>query len=143
MKRERLYNERILYKKTVSMNNKTKASEKLPFIHSDSADHRLNINDYVVENKTATYFVRVKGDSMQGVGIYDKDILVVDKSKQITCGKIIVATLNGEFTIKRLIIKNGRKYLFSEHPKYPTISITNECDFEVFGVVTYTIHKPL
>jgi DNA polymerase V len=94
-----------------------------------------------VENKTATYFMRIKGDSMEGAGIYDKDILVVDKSKEVTSGKIIVASLNGEFTVKRLIVKNGKKYLFPENPKYPPITITEECDFEVFGVVTYNIHK--
>lgn len=125
------------------MNNETKARENLPFIHSNTSSERLNIHDYIVENDTATYFIRVKGDSMQGAGIYDKDILVVDRSKEICSGKIIAAALNGCFTIKRLIIKNGIRSLFSENSKYPPITITSECDFEVFGVVTYTIHKPL
>lgn len=114
-----------------------------PSIAEDELDSRLNINDYVIENKTATYFIRVKGDSMQGAGIFNEDILVVDRSKTPSCGKIIIACLNGEFTVKRLRIKNKVVFLCPENPKYKPIRVTNECDFEIFGVVTYNIHKPL
>ena len=114
-----------------------------PSIADDSIEDRLNINDYLVQNKTTTYFVRVKGDSMIGAGIFDEDILVVDKSKIPSSGKIVIASLNGEFTIKRLIIKNNKVSLHPENPKYKAIEVTKACDFEIFGVVTFNIHKPL
>ena len=136
------------------MKNETKSRENLPLFDgfisagfpsmgSEDIDARLDINDYIVENKTATYFIRVKGDSMEGAGIYDKDILVVDRSKEIHSGKIIIAYLNGEFTVKRLLVKNGKQYLLAENPKYAPITITEACDFEIFGAVTFNIHKPL
>jgi DNA polymerase V len=111
-------------------------------MHAESSE-RLNINDYLIDNKTATYFLRVKGDSMIGAGIFPDDILIVDKSKEVRSGKIIIASLNGEFTVKRLVLKEGLCYLFPENSSYQPIKITAECDFEVFGVVTYNIHKPL
>lgn len=117
-------------------------SAGFPTMGSDDIDQRLNIHDLIVENKTATYFIKVHGDSMEGAGIFDKDILVVDKSKEITSGKIIIACLNGEFTVKRLVIKNGITYLVAANMKYKPIKVTKECDFEIFGVVTYNIHKP-
>lgn len=114
-----------------------------PTMLTDETNDRLNINDYLITNKTATYFIRVKGDSMEGAGIFDNDILIVDRSKSISSGKIIIACLNGAFTVKRFIQKNKRNYLYPENPKYPPIEITEESDMEVFGVVTYNIHKPL
>jgi DNA polymerase V len=110
---------------------------------NDTLEDRLNINDYIVKNKTATYFIRVKGDSMIGAGIFDEDILVVDKSKIPSSGKIVIAILNGEFTVKRLIIKSNKVFLQPQNPKYKTIEVTKACDFEIFGVVTFNIHKPL
>ena len=136
------------------MNKEEKASDISPlftspieagfpsFVEND-IDNRLNLNDFLIENKTATYFLRVKGNSMNGVGIFDEDILVVDKSKEPTSGKIIIACLNGEFTVKRLLIKNSKIYLKPENPQYKSILVTKECNFEVFGVVVYNIHKPL
>lgn len=102
----------------------------------------LNLHDYIVENDTATYFIRVKGDSMEGAGIFSNDILVVDKSLPISSGKIIVARVDGSFTVKRLLIKNHQVYLVAENPKYPPIKVNKEAGFEAFGVVTYNIHKP-
>ncbi len=140
--------------KIVSMKHKEKASNNHPLFDSpveagfptmltDESSERLNINDYLITNKTATYFIRVKGDSMEGAGIYDNDILIVDRSKSISSGKIIIAYLNGEFTVKRLLLKNKNTYLCPENPKYKPIKITSDCQFEVFGVITYNIHKPL
>jgi DNA polymerase V len=114
-----------------------------PTMLTDDEGDRLNINDYLISNKTATYFIRVKGDSMEGAGIFDKDILIVDRSKPASSGKIIIAYLNGAFTVKRLMIQNKKTYLYPENPNYKPIRITDECEFELFGVVTYNIHKPL
>jgi len=136
------------------MNQEEKASNNYPLFEAlieagfptmltDESCDRLNLNDYLITNKTATYFIRVKGQSMEGAGIYNDDILIVDRSKSISTGKIIIAYLNGSFTVKRLIQKNGETFLYPENPKYKPIKVTKECDFEVFGVVTYNIHKPL
>ncbi len=114
-----------------------------PNIVDGDLSSRLNINDYLIDNKTATYFVRVKGDSMQGAGIFNGDILIVDRSKTVVSGKIIIACINGEFTVKRLILKDKKTILFPENPKYTPIEITQGMDFEIFGVVTYNIHKQL
>ena len=135
------------------MKKEEKASDSLPLFESSieagfpsvvgDEKNPLNINDYLIDNKTATYFVRVKGDSMIGVGIYNEDILVVDRSKPVRSGSIIIACLNGEFTVKRLMIKNKVLFLQPENEAFKQILITKDCDFEIFGVVTYNVHKPL
>jgi len=67
--------------------------------------------------------------------------LIVDRSLQTTNGRIVIAVINGEFTVKRLSVENGQVLLEAEHPHYPPIHIQKEWDFQVWGVVTYIIHK--
>lgn len=102
----------------------------------------LNLNEHLIEHPASTFFIKVVGDSMQGAGIFSGDLLIVDKSLQATSGKIIVALLNGEFTVKRLIIEKDKIFLKAENPAYPTIHVKKESDFAVWGVVTYVIHRP-
>ncbi|MCH9812061.1 translesion error-prone DNA polymerase V autoproteolytic subunit [bacterium] len=116
-------------------------SAGFPGLAQGNESSSLNLHDLLVENKTATYFIRVKGDSMEGAGIFDNDILVVDRSKEIATGKIVIASLNGEFTVKRLEIQKNTIFLHAENPKYRKIAVTKDCDFEIFGVVTYNIHR--
>lgn len=107
----------------------------------DHIENSLNLNALVVQHPAATFFVRVEGESMVEANIHSGDILVVDRSIPPTSGKIVVAVLNGEFTVKRFIIKNGTVSLRPENPKYSPIRIEADADFQVWGVVTYIIHK--
>jgi DNA polymerase V len=109
----------------------------------DYSDSSLDFNEYLVKNKAATFIVRVQGDSMIGAGINTGDLLVVDRSVKPANNSIIIAVVDGDFTVKRLIKELGRYYLYPENPEYPVIEITEEMGFQVWGVVTYAIHSLL
>lgn len=107
----------------------------------DNIEARLDLNDLVVKHKTATFYVRVEGNSMNGANIHDGDILVVDRAIEPTSGKIVLAILNGEFTVKRIRITKNQITLLPENPQFKPLKITNEIDFEIWGVITYIVHK--
>jgi DNA polymerase V len=111
----------------------------------DSTQHlegQLDLNEHLIKNPPATFFLRVSGDSMTGASIHPDDLLVVDRSLEPKSGKIVIAVINGELTVKRLHKEKDRIQLLAENPAYPPINITPEMDFQVWGVVTYVIHKP-
>lgn len=108
---------------------------------ADEGDKQLDLNAHLVQHPAATFFVRVDGDSMVGANIQRGDILVVDRSLEPQSGKIVVAVVNGEFTVKRLKSVEGVVFLEAENPRYPPIRIDASSDFQVWGVVTYVIHK--
>ena len=129
-----------------------KVSYKLPmFLESVSAgfpspaddymEDRLDLNDYLVRNPSATFFVRVTGDSMIDAGIHSGDILVVDRSLPPRDGNIVIAVIDSELTVKRLQRKKTKVYLLPENQNYKPIEITSEMNFEVWGVVTNVIHS--
>lgn len=99
----------------------------------------LDLNQLCVRHPAATYFVRARGDSMTGAGIDDGDILVVDRSVTVTNGAIIIAALDGEFTVKRLEMKDKHARLLPENPAYHPIEITPATGAEFFGVVTFVV----
>ncbi len=102
----------------------------------------LNLHDLVVKNPPATFFVRVVGDSMKDAGIVSGDILVVDRSLEPRQDKIVVAILDGEFTVKKIHFNvDGTIFLVAANPAYPPIKVRRESDFQVWGVVSYVIHK--
>lgn len=117
-------------------------------------DEALDLNELLIEHPHATYFVRVRGDSMRDAGIHHGDLLIVDRALLPRSGDVIVAALNGEFTVKRWRElselssskqKSGalvRGELVPAHPQYAPIRVTAEDDFMVWGVVRYTIHRP-
>ncbi len=107
----------------------------------DFLEKRLDLNDYLAKNPAATYLVRATGDSMQGVGIHDGDVLVVDKSAEVTDGKVVIAIVYGEFTVKTLKRRNGHAFLVPANAEYPEIELTPEMECEVWGVVTSVIRK--
>lgn len=107
----------------------------------DHIEKQLDLNEYLVSHPVATFFVRVQGDSMREANIHSGDILIVDRALEAVSGKIIVAVLNGEFTVKRLKKENGQVWLLPENDDFEPISIQPESDFEVWGVVTWVIHK--
>ena len=107
----------------------------------DYLDRRLDLNEFLIKHPAATFFVRVDGDSMMHAGIYSGDILIVDRSLEPKNNKIIVAVVNGDFTVKRFRRTKGRIYLFSENPDFPPIEVTEDIDFEIWGVVIHVIHS--
>ncbi len=107
----------------------------------DYMDAALNLHQLVVKNPPSTFFVRVEGDSMLGARIEPGDILVVDRSLTPSSGKIVIAILNGEFTVKRIRLDGGRVVLEAENPAFPEIAVSEGSDFQVWGVVTYVVHK--
>ncbi len=107
---------------------------------ADYEENKLDLNQYLIKNPPATFFVRVSGDSMEGAGIHDGDLLVVDRSIEPRSGNVVIAVVNGELTVKRLRIRRGKPLLEPENSKYPVQEIKQETEFEVWGVVTSVIH---
>lgn len=108
---------------------------------ADYLEDHLNIHDHLVKKPAATFFMRAKGNSMIGAGIYPGDLLIVDRSITARSGHIVVASVNGDFTLKRLMIIHGKSFLYPENSHYKPIPLHSEMDFQIFGVVTYNIHK--
>jgi DNA polymerase V len=107
----------------------------------DYMEKALDLNELVIQRPAATFYVKVQGDSMQNAGIFSGDILVVDRSLSAHNKSIIVAVLDGEFTVKRLVLAESGIYLFAENHAFPPLKVSAESQFEVWGVVTYVIHK--
>ncbi len=106
-------------------------------------DTALDLNQYLVQHPAATFFVRVSGDSMINAGIYSGDLLVVDRSLNAIDNSIIIAVVNGEITVKRIKKMNNKIFLVPENKEFSPLEITAEMNFEVWGVVTFVIHKPV
>lgn len=109
----------------------------------DFADKELDLNSYLVKHQSATFFVKVSGNSMINAGIFDGDILVVDRSLQPLNNNIVIAIVDKEFTVKRLKKFNRKVFLAPENPNYPIIEIKSESELEIWGVVTFVIHRTL
>lgn len=122
----------------------TKVSAGFPSPAGDFMEGKLDLNEYLIKNPPATFFVRVTGDSMIGAGIHPDDLLVVDRSIDPKSGKIVIAVIDGELTVKRLILegRGNNVFLVPENPSYRPITITEDMSFHIWGVVTYVIHKP-
>ena len=105
----------------------------------DYLDHPLDFNELLIENAPATFAVRVAGDSMTGIGLFPGDIAVVNRAKGVVDGSIVVALVDGEFTLKRFRRRGSRVWLHAENPAYPDIEISEGMAFEVWGVITRTI----
>ena len=107
----------------------------------DYMERGIDLNEQLVKNKPATYFFRMKGDAMQEAGIFDKDVLIVDRSLKLANGKIIVAILNGELLVRRFHKNFTSAFLIPENNRYKTINLAEFSDFTMWGVVTYVIHS--
>lgn len=101
----------------------------------------LDLNDLLIKHKSATFFIRVLGNSMVNAGIQSNDILIVDRSLMPAHNKIAVVRINDEFTVKRLKISGSTIYLMPENDEYQPIKITEDMDFQVWGIVTSVIHQ--
>lgn len=106
----------------------------------DYVDQRLDLNSHLVEHPAATFFTRVSGHSMRGAGIHDGDLLIVDRALEPQDGRIVIAAINGELTVKRLRLRKSGNWLVPEHPDYRPLKITEGLDCVIWGVVTRVIH---
>ena len=118
-------------------------SAGFPSPADDYTEENIDLNEHLISNPFSTFFLRVKGDSMINAGIRDKDLIIVDKSLTAKPGNIIIAMIDGEFTIKRLSIKNNELYLKAENHNYPDFRFKNHIDVQIWGVVIYSIHSYL
>jgi DNA polymerase V len=108
----------------------------------DYAEEPLDLNRFLIRNPTATFFVRVSGDSMLGAGLQPGDLLVVDRARQALRGNIVVAVVDSRFTVKRLDIGiGGVPVLWPENPSYGPIVASPDRPVEIWGVVTACVHR--
>ncbi len=107
----------------------------------DHSDLKLDLNKELIKNPSSTFFARVSGESMIDDGVDNGDLLVIDKSVTPFDGAMAVCYIDGEFTLKRVKIERDKIKLVPANSRYKPIEITNECDFQIWGVVRYLIKK--
>lgn len=118
-----------------------RVSAGFPSPADDYLEGRLDLNEHLVKHPAATFFVRAAGDSMIGAGIHSGDILVVDRSLEPGANSVVIAVINGDLTVKRILRTGGKLLLAPENPRYRPIEIRESMEFEVWGVVTSVIHS--
>ena len=106
----------------------------------DYIESNIDLNEWLIQNRLATSIVRVEGDSMSGE-IHSGDRLIIDRSLEPKNNDVVLASIDGEVTVKRLVLQDGRPSLVPENPSYSAIEIHEEDDFSIWGVVTYCIHR--
>ena len=117
-------------------------SAGFPSPAEDRIDGKLDLNRHFIKNPAATFYVRVSGDSMTGAGIHNGDLLIVDRSLEPTPGRVVIAVINGEHTVKRLHREGDRLLLLAENPDYAPIVVTELEELHIWGVVTCVLHQP-
>jgi DNA polymerase V len=117
-----------------------KVSAGFPSPAEDYVEGKIDLNKELVPKPSDTFFVRVTGNSMINAGIRENDVLIVDRSCEPRHNKIVIAVVDGELTVKRLLKRNNKVILAPENEQYPALEITSE-DLSIWGVVTYIIHK--
>tara|TARA_B100000767_G_scaffold274761_1_gene308805 strand:- start:2220 stop:2666 length:447 start_codon:yes stop_codon:yes gene_type:complete len=116
-------------------------SAGFPSPADDFKELRISIDQEVVKNEEATFYARVAGESMQGAGLDDGDLLVIDRSKEPQDNNIAVCFVDGEFTVKRLKVEADCIYLIPENKKYKPIRVTEDNELIIWGVVTFVVKK--
>ena len=107
----------------------------------DHLERGIDLNEELIRNPAATFLVRVKGESMRDAGIHSGDTLIVDKSVTPTDRQIVVAMIDGEFTVKRFRKVNGRVYLEAANDSFSPIEVGENQELTIWGAVTYIIHQ--
>lgn len=110
-------------------------------INEDDVERRVSQFDPAIQHRDSTLFMRVTGDSMRGLNIYDGDLLAVDRSVPATHGCVVIAAINGELTVRQLLYTATGKALRAAHPDYPDMVVRPENDFSVWGVVQWNVHR--
>lgn len=107
----------------------------------DHVEQRISLDEHLIRRPESTFFMRVAGDSMRGLGIFDGDLLVVDRALPAAHGCVVIAVLDGEFTVKQLLHTPEGQVLRAAHPDYADTLIRPEQDFSIWGVVRWNVHK--
>lgn len=115
-------------------------SAGFPSPASDFIEQDIDLNKWLIRNKLATYIVCVEGDSMTGE-IHPEDRLIVDRSLEPRHKDVVIACVDGEVVVKRLIVEDGRYFLTADNPHYPVIEIDGDRELTIWGVVTHSIHR--
>lgn len=116
-------------------------SAGFPSTAENFTERSLDLNDLLIKHPISTFYIKVLGDSMINAGINSNDILIVDRALAVSNNKIAVVRINNDFTVKRIRFTQDTIFLIAENDEYHPIEITKEMDFEVWGIVTYVIHK--
>lgn len=116
-------------------------SAGFPSPANDFLETTIDLNKELCENPLATFYIKVRGNSMIDAGINDKDVLVVDRSLEPQNNKIAICCIDGEFTVKRIQVEKDCLYLVPENPNYEPIKVTEENQLIIWGMVTYVIKK--
>lgn len=119
----------------------TPVSAGFPSPAEDYIEGHIDLNEHLIDNPSATFCVRVKGNSMVNANINEGDVLIVDRSKAPKNKNVVIGVIDGEFTVKRIRKTKEGLFLEPENNAYKPIKITEEMDFRIWGVVTYIIHK--
>ncbi len=112
-----------------------------PSAADDCVERRVSLDEHLIEHRDSTFFMRVAGHSMRDLGIFDGDLLVVDRSVPATHECVVVAVVDGEFTVKKLLYTPQGKVLRAAHPDYPDVAVTAHHDFSIWGVVQWNVHR--
>ena len=112
----------------------------IPSITDDKIEKKTNLNELLIKKPRETFLVKAAGFSMIKAGIQNGDILIVDSSIEPKNGKIVIAAVNGELTVKRLQLKNKKVFLKAENKAFAPLEISKEMNFKILGVVTFVIH---
>ena len=118
-------------------------SAGFPSPADDYLDLPIDLNEFLIKHPAATFYVRVKGNSMEGAGIRNGDLLIVDRAEEPRNKSIVLGIIDGDFTVKRIKKKGSDLYLMPDNPEFKPIKINENMDFQVWGVVTYVVHKPM
>lgn len=116
-------------------------SAGFPSPAGDYLELPLDLNELLAPHRASTFFVRVSGQSMEGAGINDSDLLVVDRSLQAQHGNVVIAVIDSEFTVKRLSLSSGKVFLLPANGSFKPIEVEENTGAEIWGVVRYVIHK--
>jgi len=119
----------------------SKVQAGFPSPADDYVAEQLDLHKLLVKREAATFYVRVQGDSMVGAGIQQGDLLVVDRSVEPADGKIVIAVLDGELTVKELSLKGGKVQLLPRNDAFPPIDIPSESNLVIWGVVTGIVRQ--
>ena len=118
-------------------------SAGFPSPADDYMDIDLDLHDHLVQNPSSTFCVKAIGESMKDAGIESGDVMIVDRSLEPKNRSIVLAVINGEFTVKRVNLSDNELYLMPENNSFTPIKITLEMDFQIWGIVTFIIHKAI
>lgn len=118
------------------------ASCGFPSPAQDYATTEIDLNEHLLPNRLSSYVMRVRGDSMRGVGIWDGDEIIVDRSVEVQDGDVVVVAVDGEMLVKRWCVgRDGAVALCAEHPNYPPLFLSELSDVRVWGVVTFGVRR--